>query len=160
MIRRMKDDDLSKVIEIDNQGIEHGKATFRRVGYTEEQWNLKYLKKCRFVYEIDGQVVGWVALIGATKSPAYTGVGEISIYIDNNYQGMGIGKSLMEAVIEDSEKEGLWTLESFIFSDNIKSIQLHKNFGFEYIGTRKAIAKDKFDNWKDIVILERRSDIY
>lgn len=160
MIRKMKDEDLARVIEIDNQGIEHGKATFRRIGYTESQWDSKYLKKCRFVYEVEGKVVGWVALIGATKSPAYTGVAEISIYIDNDYQGGGIGKSLMEAIITDSEREGFWTIESFIFSDNIKSIQLHKNYGFEYIGTRKAIAKDKFDNWKDVVVLERRSNIY
>lgn len=157
MIRDMKYSDIERVLEIDLQGIESGKATFRQSVLDVEAWNSKFSPKCRIVWEEDGHVQGWVALIGSTKSPAYTGVYELSIYVDNKYKCKGIGNKLLQHLIEESHKENIWTLESQIFSDNLVSIELHKKNGFRVVGYREKIARDKFGEWKDVVLLERRN---
>ena len=84
----------------------------------------------------------------------------MSIYISSKNRGHGIGDELLKAVIKESEKAGYWMLESIIFSDNTASINLHKKNGFEVIGRRKAIARDIFGHWRDVTLLDRRSDYY
>jgi len=97
-------------------------------------------------------------IISASKREVYKGVAEISIYISENYRNLGVGKTLLTQLINESEKAGFWTLQAGIFSDNKASIALHKSLGFREIGYREKIAK--LDNiWHDNTILERRSKI-
>ena len=161
MIREMEYRDIEKVLEILSEAIIEGNSTFKRKIPAVDDWDKGHLKDCRFVKLINDEVVGWVALSrGRAKVPAYDGVCEVSIYISSMYRGHGIGDELLKAVIEESEKCGYWLLESIIFSDNTASINLHLRNGFEVIGTRKAIAKDIFNNWRDVTLLDRRSDYY
>ena len=81
----------------------------------------------------------------------------MSIYVDPEFLGRGIGDRLMKALIAESESNGLWTLQAGIFPENKKSIQLHLRNGFRIIGTRERIGK--MDGvWRDTVLLERRSN--
>jgi phosphinothricin acetyltransferase len=84
-------------------------------------------------------------------------VGEISIYIAAAARGGGIGKKLLQALIEESEKENYWTLQAGIFPENGASIALHLSAGFRIIGTRERIGRMQ-DRWRDTVLLERRSN--
>jgi len=59
-------------------------------------------------------------------------------------------------LVDESEKIGLWTLQSGIFAENTASIKLHEYCGFRVIGTREKIGK-KDGLWKDNIIMERRS---
>jgi phosphinothricin acetyltransferase len=103
------------------------------------------------------QIIGWAALSNVSNRCVYSGVAEISIYVDPAFQGKGVGDKLMKALIAESESNGLWTLQAGIFPENVKSIQLHLRNGFRIIGTRERIGK--MDGaWRDTVLLERRSD--
>jgi len=64
----------------------------------------------------------------------------------------------MRLVIEDSEKNGFWTLQSGIFPENTASIRLHEKAGFRMIGYREKIARQR-GVWKDNVLMERRSKV-
>lgn len=160
MIREMEYKDIEKVLEILSEAIIEGNSTFKRKIPTVSGWDKGHLKDCRLVKLINDEIVGWVALSRGRTAPAYNGVCEVSIYISSKYRRHGIGDELLKAVIKESEKCGYWLLESIIFSDNISSINLHLKNGFEVIGTRKAIAKDIFDNWRDVTLLDRRSNYY
>lgn len=157
MIRKMNFNDIDRVLAIDLQGIEEGNSTFRQNIISINEWDSKFKKECRYVWIEDDEIQGWIALVGSTKSPAYTGVCEISIYIDRRYRGKKIGDKLLKKLIEESEKEKIWTLESQVFKENIASINLHIKNGFREVGIREKIAKDKFGDWRDVVLLERRS---
>jgi L-amino acid N-acyltransferase YncA len=85
-------------------------------------------------------------------------VAEVSIYIGQNYRGLGLGRALMAALIPESEKNGIWTLQASIFPENRASIDLHKIFGFHELGRRERIAKLD-GRWRDTVVLERRSSV-
>lgn len=161
MIRKMEYNDIDRVLAILAEAIAEGNSTFKRKVPTVDDWDNGHIKECRFVKVIDNEVVGWVALSkGKSTSPAYDGVCEVSIYISSKNRGHGIGDELLKAVIKESEKVGYWMLESIIFSDNTASINLHKKNGFEVIGRRKAIARDIFGHWRDVTLLDRRSDYY
>lgn len=161
MIREMEYKDIERVLDILSEAITEGNSTFKRKVPTVNDWDEGHLKECRLVKIINNEVVGWVALSkGKTAIPAYDGVCEVSIYVSSKYRGHGIGDELLKAIIKESEKVGYWLLESIIFSDNTSSINLHLKNGFEIIGTRKAIAKDIFNNWRNVTLLDRRSDYY
>lgn len=87
----------------------------------------------------------------------YGGVAEVSVYVAQDSWGMGIGRQLLEALIDHSEEHGIWTLQAGIFSENEASIALHKKAGFRMIGYREKIGK-LHGIWKDTVLLERRSE--
>ena len=144
------------VSEIYTEGLATGFASFEAVVPTWEQWNEKFLPVCRYVVLINAQVVAWCALSAVSKRQVYKGVAEDTIYTSSNHQGKGIGRALLKHLVSESEKEGFWTLQSGIFSENIASIELHKNCGFRILGIREKIAP-RDGKWYDNVLMERRS---
>ena len=91
-----------------------------------------------------------------SKRKVYKGVAEVTIYISGSQRGKGIGKQLLNALVAESEKEGFWTLQAGIFSENLASIQLHKYCGFRIVGVREKLGKRE-GKWHDNVLMERRS---
>ena len=82
---------------------------------------------------------------------------EVSIYIDPDHRGKGVGHALLRALIEASEQRGFWTLVSGIFPENQASVRLHLKYGFRILGTRERIGKMN-NVWRDVLWLERRSE--
>ena len=157
MIREMRDEDWGTVAEIYKQGLEEGTSTFNTEcpGFTE--WNEGHIKNCRFVFEEEGKVVGWIALSPSSSRCAYKGCVEMSVYVDRNYRGHGIGTALVNTIIREAEKDGYWSIYSAIFSINKASIALHKKCGFREIGYRERIAKDRFGKWQNTTLMEYRA---
>ena len=152
----MNKEDWNRVAEIYTEGLERGKSTFNTVCPEYEEWNKNHLVDCRYVAEIEGKVVGWAAISPTSAREAYKGVVEVSIYVDEKHQGQGIGTELLMTLCTDSEKKGYWCLYSAIFSINEASIALHRKCGFREIGYRERIAKDRFGNWQNTTLMERR----
>lgn len=159
MIRSMLPSDWQRVKEIYEQGLEQGISTFNTICPTYEEWDNGHIKECRFVAEETNTVIGWIAISPTSGRSVYKGVVEVSVYIDEKHQGKGIGINLMEKLMKESEQAGFWSLYSAIFSINLASIALHKKCGFREIGYRERIAKDRFGNWQNVTLMERRNEI-
>jgi L-amino acid N-acyltransferase YncA len=155
-IRILEAKDYPQVSAIYASGIATGMATFQTEATSWEEWDKSHLKECRIAAFENDEMMGWSALTAVSNRCVYAGVAEVSIYISENFRGKGIGKLLLIRLIEESEKIGLWTLQSGIFAENVASIKLHEYCGFRLIGTREKIGK-KDGLWKDNVIMERRS---
>ena len=84
---------------------------------------------------------------------------EVSIYIQENYRGQGLGKMILVDLIELSEENGFWTLQSGIIGENTSSIILHEKCGFRELGIREKVAKMSNGKWHDVFFMERRSKI-
>ncbi|MEM7720101.1 MAG: N-acetyltransferase family protein, partial [Pseudomonadota bacterium] len=110
----------------------------------------------------NGRLAGWAGVSPTSTRAVYRGVGEISIYIADGYQGHGIGRALMNDVIVASESQGFWTLVAQIFPENDASLALHRQAGFRIVGTRHKLGQMTYGpcagQWRDVVFLERRSD--
>lgn len=158
-ITEMVRDDWENVKRIYLDGIATGNATFETATPTFEQWDHSHHTTCRFVALLDNEILGWVALSQVSSRCIYAGVAEVSVYVDPQAKGQGIGTALLKKLIEESERNGFWTLQSTILLENEASIQLHKKVGFRIVGTREKIGKLN-GVWRDTVFLERRSKTY
>jgi phosphinothricin acetyltransferase len=157
MIRAMKPEDWKAVEVIYLEGINTKIATFQKEAPTYEDWDKSHVKNCRFVAERNGIVVGWAALSPYSSRCVYSGVAEVSVYVKADYRGQKLGEMLMRELIEASEAEGIWTLQSGIFEINKASQALHKKMGFRMVGYRERIAQDHDGVWQNTVLMERRS---
>ncbi len=146
------------VLAIYAQGLQTGLATFNTEVPAWSDWDKSHSPHSRLVALEDGEVLGWVALSPVSQRYCYRGVAEFSIYISAEHRGLGIGDLLMEALITESEANGIWTLHSSTFPENTASINLQKKYGFREIGYREKIA-ELHGVWRNVVLLERRSKI-
>lgn len=157
-IRPLTKIDWAAVKTIYELGIATQIATFETNAPSWEKWNDNHLPFGRLVALSGDQVTGWTALTAVSNRCIYQGVAEVSVYVHPNHKGKGIGKLLMKKLIFESECQGIWTLHSSIFRENIGSIELHKKVGFRMIGYREKIGQLN-GVWKDNVLMERRSKV-
>jgi len=144
------------VKRIYEEGIATGNATFQTTAPTWEDWDSVHSVKPRLIAIENDEISGWAAITPVSGRCVYAGVGEVSVYVSAAARGKGVGKKLLQALIEESEKENFWTLQAGIFPENISSLSIHENCGFRVIGTRERIGKMN-GTWRDTVLLERRS---
>jgi L-amino acid N-acyltransferase YncA len=137
-------------------GLATGQASFQTSAPSWEEWDRAHLKHSRLVATEGSTVLGWAALTPVSGRCVYAGVAEVSVYIDTARRGQGIGKTLLQALITESEDNGLWTLQAGIFPENTASVQLHEKCGFRQLGIREKIGQH-YGIWRDTVLLERRS---
>ena len=158
MIRPMTPDDWPRVRAIYLQGIATGNSTFETRAPEWEAWDAGHLAAPRLVAEDAGGILGWAALSPVSKRAVYAGVGDVSVYVADEARGRGVGRALLEGLIAESERHGLWTLQAGIFPENLASLALHQGCGFRVIGRRERIGA-MGDRWRDVMLLERRSAV-
>lgn len=150
--------DWPAVARIYQAGIDTGDATFEYAVPSWEQWSSARVLDPRLVARDEsGEVLGWAALSLTSARPVYRGVAEVSVYVDPAVARQGIGRVLLEALIEDSERAGFWTLTAGIFPENEASIALHERCGFTLVGLRRRVGQMHDGRWRDVASYERRS---
>ncbi len=158
-IKEMTEADWPEVSRIYQEGMDTNLATFQSECPTWGEWDSSHLKDCRLVITEDGsEVVGWAALTAVSGRCVYSGVAEVSIYVAQSHRSRGVGKALLLELIYISERGGFWTLQSGIMQENTTSIRLHKSCGFRMVGYREKIGRDRFGNWRNNVLMEKRSE--
>jgi L-amino acid N-acyltransferase YncA len=146
------------VRRIYQEGIATRNATFETEAPPWEAWDRSHLPEPRLVARLDGLVAGWSALMPVSPRSVYRGVVEVSTYVGEPSRGRGVGRALLWAMVERSERAGIWTLRAGVFPENGQSLALHLRCGFRTVGTHERIGM--MDGvWRDVVLLERRSPI-
>jgi phosphinothricin acetyltransferase len=151
----MRPEDWAAVRAIYLEGIATGNSTFEQSAPDWQTWDQGHLESCRLVARAGDEILGWTALSPVSRRQVYAGVAEFSIYVAESVRGRGIGAALIKALIEVSEQEGIWTLQSGIFPENTASLSLHRRCGFREVGRRERIGFEEV--WRDVILLERRS---
>jgi phosphinothricin acetyltransferase len=156
--RTLTPQDWPEVVRIYEEGMLTGNATFETQLPSWEAWDAAHLAEHRLVVTLDDEVVGWAALSPYSDRDCYRGVAEESIYIAERVRGLGFGRQLLGALISSSEAAGIWTLQAGIFPENEASIALHVALGFRVVGVRERLGRSR-GVWRDVVLLERRSEM-
>jgi len=157
-IRPMAPEDWEQVRAIYLAGIATGQATFETDSPDWTKWSHAHLSKPRLVAISKGKIAAWAALSPVSARAVYAGVAEVSVYVDVNCRGKGVGSLLLAALVRESEQNGVWTLQSSIFPENEASTSLHKSCGFREVGRRERIGEMN-GVWRDTLLLERRSKL-
>ena len=150
------------VREIYAEGMAGANATFETAVPHWQSWDTGHRKDCRLIAveatpSTEGSgVLGWAAVSPVSSRHVYRGVAQVSVYVAAAARRGGAGRALLEALIEESEACGAWTLEAGIFPENVASLALHTRSGFREVGIRRKLGK-LGETWRDTVLLERRS---
>lgn len=159
-IRDLRRHDWGDVEAIYREGVEGGNATFESETPSWERFDSDKRPDLRLVAEHDGRVIGWAAASAVSARSVYSGVVEHSVYVATEHQGRGIGRNLLDALIQRADAVGVWTIQSSIFPENGASLQLHAAAGFRTVGRRERIALMTIGPWsgiwRDTILIERR----
>jgi len=141
-------------------GIVGGNATFETEAPAWEEFS----RKCNGYPAVvarggDGEMLGWAALSPTSSRQVYWGVGAVSIYVAPAQARRGVGRALLEGLLEASERAGMWMVEAGIFPENLASVALHESCGFRLVGVRERIGQMSDGRWRDVNLYERRSPV-
>ncbi|HET8985022.1 MAG TPA: GNAT family N-acetyltransferase, partial [Trueperaceae bacterium] len=156
----MLESDWDRVRDIYLEGIATGQATFETTAPTDwATWSAGKLRVGQTValaQEDPDLLLGWTALSPVSSRKVYAGVAELTVYVAAEARGRGVGSALLARLVEDSEANGIWTLQGSLFPENAGSRALHKAAGFREVGRRERIAQLE-GVWRDTILVERRS---
>ena len=148
------------VLAIFSEGIATGHATFECTAPTWVEFDAAKLPNHRFVAEDDGDVLGWVAVSATSSRAVYRGVVENALYVTERARGRGVGRALLERLVESADAGDVWTIVAGIFPENTGSLALHESLGFRRVGVRERLGLMSHGplagTWRDVVWLERR----
>lgn len=149
---------LPEILDIINYHILNTTAIYDyEIRTLEEQLSIFNHKKNNdfplFVAIENETVIGFATYDNFRNKAAFQFTVEHSIYIDNNHQGKGIGKLLMNELIQYAKHKNIKNIIGVIDNDNKESIQFHENFGFINIG-KITFGGYKFDKWLDTVFMQ------
>ena len=153
VIRDLRPEDWPEVAEIYREGIRDG-GTFATEPPAWEDWDAAH--KLRVVAVADDEILGWAAIAPTSVRHVYRGVVRSAVYVAAESRGHGIGRSLMDELIARAEREGVWTIEAWVFPENEASVALHLACGFRVVGTRERIGQ-RDGEWRDVLVMERRA---
>jgi phosphinothricin acetyltransferase len=138
--------DLEQIVEIYNSTIASRMVTADTEPVTVESrqlWFEEHSAGKRPLWVIENnadKIIGWVSFRSFYGRPAYDATAEISIYLDKEQRGKGLGKEVLRYCIDHATEFGIKTLLGFIFSHNEQSLKLFRDLGFEDWATLPNIA--------------------
>jgi L-amino acid N-acyltransferase YncA len=104
------------------------------------------------------RVVGWSALAPFSHRAWYSGVAEYTVYVARSHQGRGLGRRMLDALIEAAPAYGYWKLVGMILPENAPGLALARGAGFRVVGTHRAHARRE-GVWRDVTIVERHLEV-
>lgn len=152
--------DIPAITRIYAEAVRHGTASFELEPPDEAEMarRMQTLQQGGFPYiaaELDGALAGYAYAGPYRPRRAYRFSVEDSIYIDAKAQRRGLGRALLQRLIEECERRGFRQMIAVIGdSAQTPSIELHRAAGFRMIGNVETVGF-KFDRWLDTVLMQR-----
>ena len=160
LVRNAALTDIPAITRIYAHSVKHGTAWFELEAPDEDEMTrrMKTLLDAAFPYlvaAIEGAIVGYAYAGPYRPRRAYRFSVEDSIYIDPAAQRKGVGRALLEKLIEECERRGFRQMIAVIGdSAQTSSIELHRALGFRLIGNIENVGY-KFDRWLDSILMQR-----
>lgn len=158
-IRIATRDDLSGIVEIYNDAVANTTATFdTQIKPPEEHvpWFEQHDERFAILVSADQsrafeqRILAWGSLSRWSDRCGYDSTAEVSYYVHKDYRGLGLGRKILQALIDHARASNMHTLISRMAGENEASIRLAHSLGFESVGTLREVG------WK----FDRRIDVY
>jgi phosphinothricin acetyltransferase len=149
----------AEILAILNEAILHSTALYdyepRTMAMMDAWFDVKMKGNYPVLGAIDdeGRLLGFATYGAFRERPAYKYTVEHSLYVNRDFRGRGVGRKLLDAIIERAKAENYHVLIGGIDADNAVSIDLHKKFGFTYCGEIRE-AGFKFGRWLHLVFYQ------
>ena len=150
--------DLPALLGIYNDAVVHTTASWDLLPWTPVEHAEWYATKAEhrhpvIVAEESGEILGYAAYGPFRAKAGYAATMEHSVYVRPTSRGLGIGRSLLVAIIEAARANGVHALIGGLSAENDVSMALHRSLGFVEVGRLPEVGR-KFDRWLDLVLLQ------
>jgi phosphinothricin acetyltransferase len=157
-LRAYQTEDTQEILDIINYNILHSTALYDYTIRTYEQQKSLLDDKIAkgfpiIVAEINGTITGFGMYGEFRFKEAYKYTVEHSVYVNTDFHGKGIGKRLLQELIDTAKKQRLHTMIAVIDAENQSSVEFHEKFGFTTVGVIKE-SGFKFDRWLHSVFMQ------
>jgi phosphinothricin acetyltransferase len=157
-IRDASEADLPGVLDIYNDAVANTTAIWNEtlVDLVNRQEWLAARRARGFpvlVAVVDGKVAGYASYGDWRAFDGYRHTVEHSVYVHRDARGLGIGRSLMRALITRAAQAGVHVMIAAVEAENTASIRLHESLGFRVVGRFSEVGT-KFGRWLDLTCLE------
>jgi len=165
LIRDAHDADLPQIVEIVNAFLHTTTTEWRNTEYTlndRREWLAQHQRMGDpiLVADIEGEVAGFSSygdFRDSQKWPGYRFVVENTIHVRERHWGSGVGRALIEALVERAAAAGKRVMVAAVDAENVGSIRFHERCGFVEVARMPDIGF-KFGRWLTLVLLQRRVD--
>jgi phosphinothricin acetyltransferase len=158
-IRPAVREDLPGIVEIYNEAVRETTGTYDSEPHTIEQ-RTAWLEQCTakgfpvLVAAVNGTVAAWGALGPFVERAGFRHTGICAVYVETASRGMGLGTTLIEALVIEARQRELHTMLAAVDAANDASLRLHEKLGFKRVGTFREVGR-KNGRWHDVVYLQR-----
>ncbi|MCU4165918.1 arsinothricin resistance N-acetyltransferase ArsN1 family B [Carboxylicivirga caseinilyticus] len=153
MIRPVLKTDAKAICDIYNYYVENTIVTFEEenvsVGEMQERIEKVLQQHSWFVYEKEGEIVGYCYATGWRARTAYRYSTETTVYLKKGYEGNGVGTQLYKYLIQDLIRKDVHSFIGGISLPNEASVALHEKMGFKKIAHFSEVGQ-KFNKWIDV----------
>jgi L-amino acid N-acyltransferase len=163
IVRDAVDADLPQIVEIVNAFLPTTTTEWRDAEYTladRREWLAQHRRAGDpvLIAEIEGEVAAFSCYSDfrdAQKWPGYRFVVENTIHVRERHWGKGVGRALIEALVERAASVGKRVMVAAIDAENVGSIRFHEQCGFIVVGRMPDIGF-KLGRRLTLVLLQRR----
>lgn len=157
-VRLARIEDAEGIRAIYNREVLEGTATFDlrpRSPEDQRRWLTDRSGAHAVMVAVEGdEVIGFGSLSAYRDRPAYSTTVEDSVYVAPGHQGKGVGRAVLEALVEAAELRGFHTVIGRISGGNEASVALHTRCGFTVVGVEREVGR-KFRRWLDVTVVQR-----
>jgi L-amino acid N-acyltransferase YncA len=161
LVRPSRDSDVEAMLTIYRHHIRRGiedsvddNGTPEPDDLHDRRKNLRNTRLPHLVATCGGEVVGYAYVVLFRKRPAYRYTVKHSIYVHREYLGHGVGRLLMQELIDTCAAAGFRQIIGYIDADNTASIAIHEKFGFCRVGLLRGVAY-RYGRWADTIMVQR-----
>lgn len=159
-IRDATDADLPALLAIHNHAVRDSTAIWSDTLSTIAERKAWLDEKARRGFAVlvadDGDgLLGYASYGDFRPFPGYVHTVENSVYVRPGCHRRGIGRRLLEALVDTARDRGLHMMVAGIDAGNAPSLALHAALGFTEVARMPEVGK-KFGRWLDLVLMQRR----
>jgi phosphinothricin acetyltransferase len=161
VVRPSRDGDVEAMLAIYRHHIRRGieesvddSGTPEPEDLRDRRKNLRNHRLPHLVATRDGEVVGYAYVVLFRKRPAYRYTVKHSIYVHGEHLGHGVGRRLLQELIDACAATGFRQMIGYIDTDNTASLAIHERFGFLRVGLLPGVAY-RYGRWADTVMVQR-----
>lgn len=155
IVRPATPQDAAAIARIYNQGIEDRTATFEVQPRTPEEI-VRWFDGAHPIVVVQNAsgVLGFASTSTYRPRACYARIAEFSVYVSREARNRGVGRLVLQGLVEEARKSGYWKLVSRVFTDNVASRSLLRTEGFREVGVYEKHGQ--LDGvWRDVVIVEK-----
>ncbi len=104
-----------------------------------ERWNSDLTNNITLIARLEERIVGHLRLF-RIPFERRKGVGEVLIYIHQDFQNLGLGTRMMRKAIELAKEQGFHRIGLTVVADNHNAIKVYEKVGFK----KEGVARETF----------------